>query len=90
MDPVVPDKKPYRLTFKPLPRAGRRVGIYERAIADFADSGQPSARVEFDGRSTDTAYAGLLHALKVSARDDVVVRRREGTLWLVRADTDAG
>jgi hypothetical protein len=82
----VPQGKPYRLTPQPLPHAKKRRSMYDAAIEDFIASGVESALAEFGSRSAATVYAGLLHALKVGGRTDVVVRRREGRVYLLKAD----
>lgn len=84
----MPDK-PYRLIPQPVPDANKRRGFYEQAIDDFISSGEDSSLIEFDNKTPETAYAGLMHVMRTTGRTDVVVRRRGTLIYLKRADSDS-
>jgi len=77
-------EKPYRLVPVSLPAPKTRHGIYEQMLADFVRSGVDSALVECQGKSANTLYQGLYQAVRSRAAGDILVRRREGAVYLAR------
>ncbi len=82
----MPKDKPYHLIPTPVPKAKKPRGVYALVIEDFLQSGEESVEVVFDGKSQNTIYQGLYHTLIKSGRTDVVTRRREGRVYLQKAD----
>ena len=80
-------KKPYRLVPVALPEGRQRRGVYEEIIKDFMASGDEAALVEYEGRSINTVYQGLYHALKTHPREGIAARRRKDGVYLVRAES---
>ena len=82
----VSEKKPYRLIPTRVPKAKKPRGVYDQVIEDFLQSGEDSVEVVFKDKSQNTVYQGLYHTLTKSGRADVVARRREGRVYLQKAD----
>lgn len=82
----MPEEKPYRLTPQPLPKGRTRRSVYADAIREFAESGERTALVEFEGRSAAAVYAGLLHILGKDEHGEVSVHRSAGRVYLTRRE----
>ena len=67
----------------PVPVRGKRRSVYQKAIADFLESGAMSWRYDFPGaREASTA----VQSFKLWAKDaGITVKRRGQSIWLVRA-----
>ena len=79
----MPKPKP-KFTPEELPSTRTRHGGYADLIEEFAESGVESARVDLEGRETDTVRRGLLYNLKTSGRDDIRVSRHGKDIYLIR------
>lgn len=79
----------YRLIPESLPGAKVRKGLYEEIIEEFLEGGQNSVRVEMGGKTTNAIYQGLYQALSKRGEDDIDLRRRRGSVYLVRRPEEA-
>jgi len=73
------DKKPWKLIPEPVPARGARASMYDRIVAEFVASGEPSVRVELEGRKPASIRLSLKKAVERSGAKVALVARGSAT-----------